>query len=278
VPGIPPSAEAGACAESDLGGKRRDGKVESAFLRNTSVFAYLHESYGMLREIVFDTETTGLDPNNGDRLIELGCVEIVNRIPTGREFHRYINPERDISAEAVAVHGLTVEFLKDKPRFRDVADEFLGFIGDAPLVAHNAAFDLSFLNAELERVPRPPLSAARIVDTLALSRRRHPAGPHNLDALCKRYGIDLSQRTKHSALLDSMLLASVYVELLGERQATLGLNGQGGAELAAYAKRGQARQRPAPLPSRLSAEAEQAHRTFVKTLGTDALWLRYSDP
>src|SRR5262245_31710611 len=176
----------------------------------------------MLREVVFDTETTGLDAAKGDRLIEIGCVEIVNRIPTGREFHRYMNPERDLHPEAVAVHGLTAEFLKDKPLFRDVADDFLSFIGDAPLVAHNASFDLGFINAELARLSRSPLTSDRIVDTLALARRRHPAGPNTLDALCKRYGIDLSQRTKHGALLDSMLLAGVYVELLGERQATLG--------------------------------------------------------
>jgi DNA polymerase III subunit epsilon len=255
-----------------------DDKAGVACVQTTSVLAYPHGAYRMLREIVFDTETTGLNPAGGDRLIELGCVEIVNRIPTGREFHRYMNPERDISAEAIAVHGLTVEFLKDKPLFKDVADEFLHFIGDAPLVAHNATFDLNFINAELERVPRPLLSAARIVDTLALSRRRNPAGPHSLDALCKRYGIDLSQRTKHGALLDSMLLADVYVELLGERQATLGLNGKGSAELMAHLHRGKARQRPAPLPPRLSAEAEEAHLAFVKTLGAEALWLRYSGP
>ena len=240
------------------------------------MLAYLHKTHRMLREIVFDTETTGLNASSGDRLIELGCVEIVNRIPTGREFHRYMNPERDISPEAVAVHGLTVEFLKDKPLFKDIADEFLAFIGDAPLVAHNASFDLGFLNAELERVPRPLLSASRIVDTLVLSRRRYPAGPHTLDALCKRYGIDLSQRTKHGALLDSMLLAGVYVELLGERQATLGLNGQNGAELGGLLQHAKAKQRPSPLPSRLTAEAEQAHGAFVKTLGADAMWLRYS--
>ena len=156
----------------------------------------------MLREIVIDTETTGLDPSNGDRLIELGCLEIVNRIPTGREFHRYLNPERDIHRDAVAVHGLTGDFLKDKPLFKDVADEFLAFIGEAPLVAHNASFDLGFINAELERAARPPLTLNRVVDTLVLARRRHPAGPNSLDALCKRYGIDLSQRTKHGALLE----------------------------------------------------------------------------
>jgi DNA polymerase-3 subunit epsilon len=230
----------------------------------------------MLREIVFDTETTGLDAAGGDRLIEVGCVEIVNRIPTGREFHSYLNPERDIHPEALKVHGLTVEFLKDKPRFTDVVDPFLDFIADAPLVAHNATFDLGFVNAELERVDRPLLASDRIVDTLALSRRRHPAGPHSLDALCKRYGIDLSQRTKHGALLDCTLLADVYVELLGERQAMLGLSGQGAGEQSMRARAGKARQRPIALAPRLTAAAEAAHREFVAGLGTDALWRRYS--
>ena len=156
----------------------------------------------MLREIVLDTETTGLDALRGDRLIEVGCVEIVNRIPTGREFHRYINPERDVHPEAVAVHGLTREFLRDKPLFAEVADEFLDFIGDAPLVAHNANFDVGFLNAELDRLAKPPLRADRIVDTLMLARRRNPAGPNTLDALCKRFGIDNSERTKHGALVE----------------------------------------------------------------------------
>ena len=231
----------------------------------------------MLREIVFDTETTGLDANNGDRLVELGCIEIVNRIPTGREFHRYINPERDVHPEAAAVHGLTLDFLKDKPLFKDVADAFLDFIADAPLVAHNGTFDLGFINAELRRLPRPPIVAERIVDTLALARRRHPAGPNSLDALCKRYGIDLSQRTKHGALLDSMLLAGVYVELLGERQATLGFNGYASAEMA-HARARKAAPRPAPLPSRLTEAEEAAHREFVKTLGADARWLQFTEP
>ena len=229
----------------------------------------------MLREIVIDTETTGLDAGNGDRLIELGCIEIVNRIPTGREFHRYLNPERDIHRDAIEVHGLTVEFLKDKPVFKDVADEFLEFLGEAPLVAHNASFDLGFINAELARAGRPPLTFDRVVDTLTLARRRHPAGPNTLDALCKRYGIDLSARTKHGALLDSMLLANVYVELLGERQATLGLGGQAGTDRAVLRRSAAARQRPQPLPSRLAADAEVAHRAFVRTLGGSALWLRF---
>jgi DNA polymerase-3 subunit epsilon len=228
----------------------------------------------MLREIVMDTETTGLDPANGDRLIEIGCVEIVNRIPTGREFHRYLNPERDITRDAVEVHGLTAEFLKDKPSFRDVADQFLQFIGEAPLVAHNATFDLAFLNAELARLAKPPLRADRMVDTLALARRRHPAGPNSLDALCKRYGIDNSERIKHGALMDSLLLAGVYVELLGERQATLGLVGQG-AQTAIELAIAPARLRPQPLTPRLLEGDLAQHREFVKSLGPKALWLRF---
>jgi DNA polymerase III subunit epsilon len=228
-----------------------------------------------LREIVMDTETTGLDPANGDRLIELGCIEIVNRIPTGREFHRYLNPERDIHRDAVDVHGLTLEFLKDKPLFKDIAEEFLEFIGEAPLVAHNASFDIAFLNAELERVAKPALRFDRVVDTLMLARRRHPAGPNSLDALCKRYGIDNSIRIKHGALMDSLLLANVYVELLGERQATLGLGGQGGVETSVQLRLAPARPRPQPLPPRLLEEGELAHRAFVKTLGPKALWLRF---
>jgi DNA polymerase III subunit epsilon len=228
----------------------------------------------MLREIVFDTETTGLDAANGDRLIEIGCIEIVNRIPTGREFHRYLNPGRQVHPDAVAVHGITDEFLQDKPRFADVVDEFLEFIADAPLVAHNGTFDLGFINAELERVSRPLLLASRIVDTLALARRRHPAVPNTLDALCKRYGIDLSQRTKHGALLDSMLLAVVYVELLGERQAALVFGGNG-AVGGARAQVAPATQRRAPLPPLLLPEDEAAHVKFVKTLGGDPVWLEY---
>jgi DNA polymerase III subunit epsilon len=230
----------------------------------------------MLREIVLDTETTGLDAAAGDRLIEIGCVEIVNRIPTGREFHRYLNPERDLHHDAVDVHGLTTEFLADKPLFKDVADEFLDFIGTAPLVAHNATFDLAFLNAELARLAKPLLRADRLVDTLALARRRHPAGPNSLDALCKRYGIDNSERIKHGALMDSLLLASVYVELLGERQATLGLGGQGEADSALELHMAPALPRPHPLPSRLMEAGEALHREFVKTLGPKALWLRFS--
>ena len=233
----------------------------------------------MLREIVLDTETTGLDAANGDRLIELGCIEIVNRIPTGREFHRYLNPERDIHPDAVAVHGLTGDFLSDKPLFKDVADEFLDFIGDAPLVAHNANFDVGFLNAELERARAP---AARPSTASSIRWRwpgaAIPAGPNSLDALCKRYGIDNSERTKHGALLDSLLLANVYVELLGERQATLGLGGQAAAGArrvpCSASARALGQPRPQPLPSRLAEEAEQAHRDVRQDAGRRGAWLR----
>jgi DNA polymerase-3 subunit epsilon len=236
----------------------------------------------MIREIVLDTETTGLDPNKGDRLIEIGCVELYNRIPTGREFHRFVNPERDVPAEAQAVHGLSTEFLKDKPRFHGIVEEFLEFIAGDVLVIHNAAFDIGFLNAELARLGKPAIAMSRVVDTLALARRKHPAGPNNLDALCKRYAVDNSKRTKHGALMDSLLLADVYVELLGERQATLGL-AQSAAAAQRSARRAGAAQpraaaRPRPLPPRLSEADEAAHRLFVETLGSLAIWKRFLKP
>jgi DNA polymerase-3 subunit epsilon len=233
----------------------------------------------MTRELVLDTETTGLEARGGDRLIEIGCVEIVNRIPTGVEFHRFINPERDVPLEAERVHGISTAFLKDKPLFATVADEFLAFIGSDPLIIHNATFDIGFLNMELERAGKPVLSMERVVDTLALARRKHPGGPNTLDALCKRYGIDNSNRTKHGALVDSLLLAQVYVELLGERQATLELAGRPGSGSAVAAgplrASGVALQRPAPLPPRLSAADAEAHLRFVEGLGPAALWRRY---
>ncbi len=234
----------------------------------------------MLREIVLDTETTGLDPKKGDRLIEIGCVELFNRIPTGREFHRYINPERAVPAEAEAVHGLSTAFLVDKPLFAAVADEFLTFLGEDMLVIHNAAFDVAFLNAEFGRLGKAAISMVRVVDTLQLARRKHPAGPNSLDSLCKRYGIDNSKRIKHGALMDSLLLAEVYVELLGERQATLEL-AKGAERANSSGERSSQRQiagRPTPLPSRLSPAAELAHRVFVETLGPKAIWRRYLPP
>ncbi len=176
-----------------------------------------------MREIVFDTETTGLSFSGGDRLVEIGCVELVNRVMTGRTFHAYINPERPMPVEAFNVHGLSEVFLSDKPRFHEVVEDLLDFIGESPLVAHNAGFDFGFLNGELGKCGRPVVDLARMVDTLTLARTRHPGAKHTLDALCVRYGIDLSQRTLHGALLDAQLLAQVYVELTGGRQITLGL-------------------------------------------------------
>ena len=174
-----------------------------------------------MREIVLDTETTGLDPLRGDRLVEVGCIEIYNRMPTGQTFHRYINPERDMPAEAFAVHGLSSEFLSSKPLFTEVVEEFLEFIGDAPLVIHNASFDIGFINAELDRLKRRPISRDRLVDTLLLARRKHPGVSNRLDDLCSRYAIDNSRRTKHGALLDAELLAEVYIDLIGARQSQL---------------------------------------------------------
>jgi DNA polymerase-3 subunit epsilon len=225
-----------------------------------------------MREIVLDTETTGLDPFQGHRVVEIGCVELINRIPTGATFHRYLNPERDMPAEAFNVHGLSVEFLKDKPPFADVCDELLEFLGDATLVAHNASFDYGFLCAELERCKREALTRDRVIDTLALARRRHSAGPYSLDALCARYGIDNSRRTKHGALLDAEILAEVYLELIGARQASLilvdipgGVNG----------RRAPAAQRPIALPVRITEADIAAHRDFVATLGEMPLWRQY---
>jgi DNA polymerase III subunit epsilon len=228
-----------------------------------------------MREIVFDTETTGLDPYQGHRLVEIGCIELVNRIPSGQHFHRYINPERDIPEEAFAVHGLSLDFLKDKPLFSEICEELIEFIGDAPLVAHNASFDLGFLNAELERCKKMLLARDRLVDTLMLARRRHPGGSNRLDDLCARYGIDNSRRTKHGALLDAELLAEVYVELIGGRQASLILV-EAGHE-SAFAGHGPIiiRPRPTPLLPRLSDAERDTHAQFVATLGSNAIWLDY---
>ena len=228
-----------------------------------------------MREIVFDTETTGLDAYQGDRLVEIGCVELVNGFPTGQSFHRYLNPERDMPEAAFSVHGLSSDFLRDKPVFAEVCEELLAFVGDAPLVAHNAMFDLGFINAELERCQRPPLQRERLVDTLMLARRRYPAGPNKLDDLCLRFSIDLSRRTKHGALLDAELLAEVYVELTGKRQARLGLIDVAAA-VTAQGTIVAVRVRPAPLPSRLTDAEREAHRAFVATLGEKAIWKDYS--
>ncbi|MDX2308052.1 MAG: DNA polymerase III subunit epsilon [Hyphomicrobium sp.] len=233
-----------------------------------------------MREIVLDTETTGLDPAKGHRLIEIGCIELMNRNPTGREFHCFINPERDVPAEAEAVHGLSTAFVADKPLFLSIAAGFLEFIGDDQLVIHNAPFDVGFLNAELARISRPPIEMVRVVDTLALARRKHPGAPNTLDALCKRYAIDTSSRTKHGALVDSLLLAKVYVELLGERQATLSLAASTttvGTMAGGTGRNRKALQRATPLAPRLTPADAARHAEFVKTLGSSALWLRYLD-
>lgn len=231
-----------------------------------------------MREIILDTETTGLDPKRGDRVIEIGCVEIYNRNPTGREFHCFINPEREVPAEAENVHGISTAFLKDKPLFNTVADKFLEFLGSDTLVIHNAQFDIGFLNFELELAGKTALQMSRVVDTLALARRKHPAGPNSLDALCKRYGIDTSKRTKHGALIDCLLLAEVYVELLGERQADLGLQSKSapgsGDKTQRIVKTG-AIQRPQPLPARIDGASEAQHRAFIDELGAKAVWLQY---
>jgi len=228
-----------------------------------------------MREIVLDTETTGLDPFQGHRLIEVGCVELINRIPSGEVFQRYLNPERDVPAEAFAIHGLSSEFLKDKPLFAEIADELLDFLGDAPLVIHNAAFDLGFINAELERAAKPAIARERMVDTLLLARRKHPAGPNRLDDLCARYGIDNTHRSKHGALLDAEILAEVYVELIGARQAQLGLAGAGAAERGRRIAVAESHERPKPLLARLSDDDRERHRAFVATLGAGAIWQDY---
>ena len=227
-----------------------------------------------MREIVFDTETTGLDPLQGDRLVEIGCIEMVNRFPTGKVFHCYFNPQRDMPESAFRIHGLSSEFLKDKSLFADKVDELIAFLGDAQLVAHNAMFDLGFINAELERAGRAAVNRERIVDTLVIARRKHPGGSNRLDDLCVRYAIDNSRRTKHGALLDAELLAEVYVELIGARQAQLVLS-QAAAPRETFGEPIILRQRSAPLPSVLTEDDRAAHRAFIATLGENAIWRDY---
>ena len=225
-----------------------------------------------MREIILDTETTGLDPLRGDRLVEIGCVEIFNRMPTGQTFHRHINPERDMPAEAFAVHGLSTVFLADKPLFAHVVEEFLEFIADAPLVIHNASFDIAFINAELDRIKRPPISRERLVDTLLLARRKHPGVSNRLDDLCSRYAIDNSRRTKHGALLDAELLAEVYIDLIGARQSQLTLAAEIRVSLTDQPGDAPRRQRLLPLAPRLTEADRAAHRGFVATLGDKPIW------
>ena len=228
-----------------------------------------------MREIVFDTETTGTNPAGGDRIVEIGCVELVNRCETGRSFHAYFNPERAMPSEAEAVHGLSTVFLSDKPLFGARTEELLDFIGDAPLIAHNATFDFGFLNAELERCGRDPVCLSRMICTLMMARARHPGAKHSLDALCSRFGVDRSQRVKHGALLDAQLLAQVYVELTGGRQIGLGLI----AETVSAAAPEQVSRVPAQRPVRparphvASLEEQARHAQFVAGL-KDPLWSR----
>ena len=226
-----------------------------------------------MREIVLDTETTGLNPADGHRIVEIGLVEIANLIPTGRSFHVYLDPERDMPEEAFRVHGLSSTFLSTQKKFAEIAEEFCAFITGARLIIHNAEFDLRFLNAELARLDAPPIDPANVLDTLALARQRHPGMANSLDALCQRYGVDTSRREKHGALLDSLLLAEVYAELMGGRQASLQLAVARKAE--ARENVGLLRNRPAPLPSLLSEMEDCAHRDFVASLGKAPIWLRY---
>ena len=225
-----------------------------------------------MREIVFDTETTGLNPATGDRMVEIGCVEIFNRVETGRHYHCYFNPERDMPFEAEAVHGLSAIFLSDKPLFTERVDELLDFLEDSPLVAHNAGFDFGFLNFELQKCGRPGVSMHRMVDTLTLARSKHPGAKHSLDALCVRFGIDRSHRVKHGALLDAQLLAQVYVELTGGRQIGLGLVAEAGTvAIPQSAGPITVREPRPPRPHAPLAEELERHRAFIAQLAKP-LW------
>jgi DNA polymerase III subunit epsilon len=229
-----------------------------------------------MREIVLDTETTGLDPADGHRIVEIGCVELIDHLPTGNVFHRYLNPERLVPIESQRVHGLSDEFLADKPLFAHIADELHEFLGDAPLIIHNASFDIKFLNAELRRVTRAGIPISRAIDTIEIAKAKIPGARYSLDELCKRFGIDLSARTKHGALLDAELTARVYLELVGGRQTRLVLaprDSEGAAVQQTTAVI--IRLRPRPLASRLTAEEEAAHANFVtQELGPSAVWNR----
>ena len=228
-----------------------------------------------MREIVMDTETTGLDPSEGHRIVEIGAVELFNHMPTGRTYHQYINPQRSVPAEAFEVHGLSEDFLRDKPLFSGVAQAFLDFISGARLVIHNAAFDMRFLNAELERAGHQRLADDLAVDTLMIARRRFPGAPASLDALCRRFGVDNSAREKHGALLDSEILAEVYLELIGGRQPDFALSVAQTRGPASQSEAWRPRPRPMPLASRITDEEQRAHDDFVAGLGENALWTRH---
>lgn len=232
-----------------------------------------------LREIIFDTETTGLSAKDGDRVIEIGAVELVNRFPTGKTFHMFINPDgREVHPDALNIHGISNEFLSDKPKFSEIYKEFETFFSDGNLVAHNASFDMGFLNAELNRINKPMLSGKRVVDTLLIARKKFPGQRNSLDALCARFGVDNSHREKHGALLDSEILAEVYIELLGGKQAKLVLDHDTGEETKATQSGSEDNnftpiaKRPSKLPSRLTREDIKRHADFIDTLGDNALW------
>jgi DNA polymerase-3 subunit epsilon len=227
-----------------------------------------------MREIVLDTETTGLNPFDGHRIVEIGAVELWHQVPTGRTYHQYINPDRDMPEEAFNVHGISEAFLADKPLFTSIARAFLDFIGDAKLVIHNASFDMRFLNAELEWAGLAAIPNDQAVDTLEIARRRFPGSPASLDALCRRFGIDNSMREKHGALLDSEILADVYLELIGGKQPDFVLEQRSGTTVTASGPMWRPGPRPAPLPPRITEAEASAHAAFVEDLGPDALWLR----
>ncbi len=235
-----------------------------------------------MREIIFDTETTGLSHVKGDRIIEIGAIELENKFPTGKVYHQYINSDGfPIHPDAERIHGISAEFLKDKPKFHEIADEFLAFFSNAMLIAHNSNFDMGFVNSELKRIKKPTFAPEVVIDTLAIAKRKHPMGPNSLDALCKRYGIDNSRREKHGALLDSELLAEVYIELLGGKQASLELSKEtetDNSEIIKSSATSQniAKKRPLQLLSRLSEQENKAHQDFVETLGKNAIWNEYN--
>jgi len=229
-----------------------------------------------MREIVLDTETTGFEPHEGDRIVEIGAVELWNHLPTGKTYHQYINPERSMPAEAFAVHGLGDEFLSDKPKFKEIASAFLEFVGDDKMIIHNAAFDMKFLNAELGWLNMKQLPNDQALDTLAIARKRFPGSPASLDALCRRFDIDNTSRTLHGALLDSEILAEVYLELVGGRQPDFTLGSEKSVESKSSDSDWRPTRRETPLPSRLSNEERAAHSAFVDTLGDAPLWKRMS--
>lgn len=225
-----------------------------------------------MREIILDTETTGLDPALGHRVVEIGAIELMHHVPTGRHFHQYINPERDVPADAFDVHGLSAEFLRGKPVFAEIIDSFVEFLGEARLIFHNAAFDVAFINSELGFLRLEPLPSERIIDSLLLARQKHPLAANSLDALCKRYGIDLSRRRKHGALLDAELLAEVYIELIGGKQPTLTLSSAPAASLPIFAGNRAIGARPNALPPRITEAERVAHNLLIDSLGPRAVW------